>query len=1030
MKLGPLLALVAATFLVAAVGSAGDPAARRRPLIQPFPLADVQLATGSEFAANHEQNNHYLLLLDPDNLLWCFRDNAGLDAPGEAYGGWEWVDVEIRGQFIGHYMSALAFAAQSTGRPEFYDRGKLVVNELRKVQAAIGTGYLSAFPVSHFDRLEALQGVWAPYYVIHKIMAGFLDQHQLAGAEGALDAVQWMADYFCGRVRRVLEANGTDVWHQILEVEFGGMNEVLYNLHSITGNASHAECARRFDKPAFLQPLLDGRDPMPGLHANTHLAQVQGFAARYEHLGDPQGLLAVRNFFNLMLQHHTFSTGGSNWYEHWGEEDRLGDALQDAGASQMTEESCTQYNILKVARYLFRFTGEAALADFYERAILNDVIGVQKMPHAHQLGGAAHAHAHGLGHPHSHVHNDKSSSGGHDAWPSAGGGREGTTAAASQRRRLQRSYGRRFTPADLPQEAFAGLPANQAAAASEAVGAAQHGGGADWRQQLARMQPRPEQAGEYGDAPRPGGPGQFIYYLPLGTGMDKVSKGGWTHGFGTPFNSFWCCYGTAVESFAKLADSIYFKTMPEEPPSASSDGAAAGSGATVGPPPELLPQLFVNQLVSSSVRWRELRVVVHQQADIYGPETAAVSRLTLEIYPPDAHEGSGGAAEAEQRRFALNWRIPGWAKASGVQLRVNGKNVTGCAEGAAAAQAQGRGQPGQRGHARFCTLGNTWTNGDVVEAFMPMGITTEGLADSRPELRSWRAVMMGPLLMAGLTHDTNELDADPDSIQDAVSLPNATALVSLALPAAGPAGSATPDSRGEPPLLRHCAGGELTIGARCPGGGGASPLDATFHLAAPLAGEAVERDDTPDDDDGSLLAAARQLLVQPVQGAASREDGVLRPTSSAGGAPEWRSQAGLRLASFEAASAPGHFLTADAATGRLVLRQARSEPPAAQTFRLHPLPRGGDGDAPDAADAEPSFELEPLSRPGSRVQLAAGSPEASAGTAVRLRLAPPAAPAYPRGARVLHGRNRNYLLVPLGQIMDESYTAYFKFASK
>lgn len=346
--------------------------------------------------------------------------------------------------------------------------------------------------------------------------------------------------------------------------------------------------------------------------------------------------------------------------------------------------------------------------------------------------------------------------------------------------------------------------------------------------------------------------------------------------------------------------------------------------------------------------------------------------------------------------------------------------------------------------------------------------------------------LLAPPICAGLTHDTNELDADPYSIQDAVSLPNATALVSLALPAAGPAGSATPDSRGEPPLLRHCAGGELTIGARCPGGGGASPLDATFHLAAPLAGESVERDDAPDGDDGNLLAAARQLLVQPVQGAASREVGVLRPAGSAGGAPEWRSQAGLRLASFEAASAPGHFLTADAATGRLVLRQARSEPPAAQTFRLHPLPRGGDGDAPDAADDEPSFELEPLSRPGSRVQLAAGSPEASAGTAVRLRLAPPAAPAYPRGARVLHGRNRDYLLVPLGQaslcqlpaaasehssnkgrcrflvpahvglharfsrpfaqyrhaaatcctlpfllqIMDESYTAYFKFASK
>ncbi|KAL4441795.1 hypothetical protein ABPG77_003711 [Micractinium sp. CCAP 211/92] len=681
MRPGPVLAMVVAAALAIA-GAAVDSASERRPLIQAFPLADVQLAAGSEFAANHEQNNHYLLLLDPDNLLWCFRENAGLEAPGESYGGWEEPQVEIRGQFIGHYMSALAFAAQSTGRPEFYDRGKLVVAELRKVQAAIGTGYLSAFPASHFDRLEALQAVWAPYYVIHKIMAGFLDQHQLAGTEGALQAVEWMADYFCGRVRRVREANGTDVWNQILENEFGGMNEVLYNLYSVTGNSSYAECARWFDKPSFLQPLLEGKDPMPGLHANTHLAQVQGFAARYEHLGDPQGLLAARHFFDLMVQHHTFSTGGSNWYEHWGPEDRLGDALKDAGAAQMTEESCTQYNILKVARFLFRATGEPALADFYERAILNDVIGIQKMPHSHQLGGHSHSrgHRHVHTHPHSHSHAPGGSGSGHphghgvgsEHLLTAGQGQKqepANPAASQQRRRLQRSYGRRFDPAELPQEALSDLPAIQPGGAGQA-GSAQ-GGGADWRQQLARMQPRPEQAGAYGDGPRPGGPGQFLYYLPLGAGTNKISKGGWTHGFGTPFHSFWCCYGTAVESFAKLADSIYFKSTPEEPPPpvtrpGDASGPGAGSGAHPdgtsqgGPPPELLPQLFVNQLVSSSVRWRELRVVVHQQAELYGPETAAVSRLTLEIYPPDVRAAAADGAAPEQRRFALNWRIPGW----------------------------------------------------------------------------------------------------------------------------------------------------------------------------------------------------------------------------------------------------------------------------------------------------------------------------------------------------------------------------------
>lgn len=496
-----------------------------------------------------------------------------------------------------------------------------------------------------------------------------------------------------------------------------------------------------------------------------------------------------------------------------------------------------------------------------------------------------------------------------------------------------------------------------------------------------------------------------------------------------------------MESFAKLADSIYFKTMPEEPPSAAGAATPGDPARTEGgPPPKLLPQLFVNQLVSSSVRWRELRVVVHQQAEIYGLDTAAVSRLTLEIYPP---EGRGGAAadgaEPEQRRFALNWRIPGWAKASEVQLRVNGRNVTACAEGAAAAEAQGGGLPGLRGRARFCTLGNTWTNGDVVEAFMPMGIVTEGLADSRPEFRSWRAIMMGPLLMAGLTHDTNELDADPTRIEDAISLPNATALLSLALPAATPPGAAGPDgqggSEGEPPLLRHCAQGQLVLGRGCPGGGGASPLDATFRMAPPLAG--CQAGDSSPSGDGCSPAAARQLLMQPAQGGGGGEDGALHEASSAEDGTVGPSSAGLLLASFEAASAPGHFLTADAATGRLVLRQARSQPAAAQTFRLHTVPEGDDSGTPGGRPQ--TFELEPLSQPGTRIQLAGSSPAGSLGLVVAphadsagatFHLAPPAAPAYPRGARVLHGHNRDYLLVPLGQIMDESYTIYFKFVNE
>lgn len=180
------------------------------PMLQPFPLSDVELAADSDFAANQQLNHAYLLSLDVDSILFSFRTTAGLGAPGEPYGGWEGPDVEVRGQFVGHYLSALAFAFKHTGDQAFRDRGDEVVAGLAACQAAAGDGYLSAFPASHFDRLEALQPVWAPYYVIHKLLQGLLDQHRLAGQPDALGVLRASAAYHCDRSRAVFEAQGPD----------------------------------------------------------------------------------------------------------------------------------------------------------------------------------------------------------------------------------------------------------------------------------------------------------------------------------------------------------------------------------------------------------------------------------------------------------------------------------------------------------------------------------------------------------------------------------------------------------------------------------------------------------------------------------------------------------------------------------------------------------------------------------------------------------------------------------------------------
>lgn len=303
----------------------------------------------------YNTNTHHLI------YVYCFLLSPGLSNPVSAfsYGGWEGPTVEVRGQFIGHYLSALSFAYKSTNNATFKQRGEILVNGLQECQAAFGDGYLSAFPKSHFDRLENLEPVWAPYYVIHKIMQGLLDQHRLVDNPNALPMVLEMADYFCARSGRVQEDKGSEYWGKILETEFGGMNDVLYQLAMVVedGNRKKDEllrCARFFDKPAFFKPLVDNKDTFNNLHANTHLAQVNGFIARYEASGrsDNQALSAVENFFSILTNSHSFSTGGSNFYEHWGVGKQLGDAISDSGAAANTQESCTTYNALKVGAYI------------------------------------------------------------------------------------------------------------------------------------------------------------------------------------------------------------------------------------------------------------------------------------------------------------------------------------------------------------------------------------------------------------------------------------------------------------------------------------------------------------------------------------------------------------------------------------------------------------------------------------------------------------------------------------------------------
>ena len=334
---------------------------------QPFPLTDVRLLDGP-FKQAMELDGQYLLSLDPDRLLHNFRVNAGLPSSAKPLGGWEAPDVELRGHTVGHYLSALALMYASTGDTRFKDRADAMVGELATIQEHLHRGYLSAFPEEFFDRVEARQRVWAPYYTIHKIMAGLFDVYELCGNKQALDVVTKMADWVKYRVDHISE----EKQQAALGTEFGGMNEVLTNIYAATGDPEYLRVARAFNHKAIFEPLARHEDPLNGLHANTQFPKIIGAARQYEVTGD-ENLRDITTFFwDRVVHHRTYAMGGNSDGEHYFPEEEFSKHLSVDGP-----ETCNTYNMLKLTRHIFEWTADPGLFDFYERGLFNHILPSQ-----------------------------------------------------------------------------------------------------------------------------------------------------------------------------------------------------------------------------------------------------------------------------------------------------------------------------------------------------------------------------------------------------------------------------------------------------------------------------------------------------------------------------------------------------------------------------------------------------------------------------------------------------------------------------
>jgi uncharacterized protein len=332
----------------------------------PFRLEDVRILD-SDLLRMREQTLNYLLALDSDRLLHNFRVNAKLPSTAEPLYNRESPTNGWRGHYVGHFLSASSQMYASTGDLRIKTKANAMVSELAKCQAQLGDkGYLSAFPESGFDDLEQGRPAAVVWYALHKIMAGLLDVNQSMQNPQALQVLEGMADWTDWRTARLPE----DQMQRTLQIEFGGMNEVLANLSAVTGNPRYLVVAQRFDHHAVMDPAAQGRDTLTTLHANTQIPKFIGAAREFELTGDPRYRDAALFFWQQVALHRSYATGGNSANEHF----RTPPDMLASELTELSQETCNTYNMLKLTRQLFTWQAEPQYADYYERAFLNHIL--------------------------------------------------------------------------------------------------------------------------------------------------------------------------------------------------------------------------------------------------------------------------------------------------------------------------------------------------------------------------------------------------------------------------------------------------------------------------------------------------------------------------------------------------------------------------------------------------------------------------------------------------------------------------------
>src|SRR5450759_2432491 len=343
---------------------------------RPLPLNAVRL-TGGPLKHAQELDADYLLKLEPDRMLAFYRLRAGLPKAQQGYGGWDGDGRNLTGHIAGHYLSAVSYMWAATGDPRFKKRADYIVSELKLVQDAHKNGYLGAFmggeeafnevakgniKSSGFD----LNGLWSPWYTLHKTYAGLRDAYRYTGNRQALEIEIRYAQWAESILLKLDDAQT----QKMLNTEFGGMNEVLTDLYADTGDKRWLDLSYHFEFRAVVDPWKQHEDDLNGLHGNATIPKAIGSLVRFIYTGDLNDGFASAFFWDRVAKHHSFATGGHGKDEYFREADHLSNIIDGR-----TAESCNVYNMLKLTRELFALRPDIEYAEFHERALFNHVLG-------------------------------------------------------------------------------------------------------------------------------------------------------------------------------------------------------------------------------------------------------------------------------------------------------------------------------------------------------------------------------------------------------------------------------------------------------------------------------------------------------------------------------------------------------------------------------------------------------------------------------------------------------------------------------